>query len=330
MRAATAGLHLGVDGAGDLVARQQVGRAPVVLLVGVPAVGFLLVVRRLALEELRDVIEHEPLAFAVLQRPAVAPHAFGHEDPAHGGRPHHARRMELHELHVDQVGAGPHGERVTVARVFPGIRRDLPRLADAAGGQHDRLGLEHDHLAALAPVADGAYHTIAVLQQARDGALHVDVDALMDPVVLQRADHLEAGAITHVCQARVAMAAEVALQDSPVLGAIEERAPALELQHALGRLLRVQLRHAPVVQHLAAAHRVAEVHLPVVLGPHVAERGRDATFGHHRVRLAEKRLADEPHRHAGGGGFDRRTQPGAAGTDDDDVVLVRLVLVLRH
>jgi len=40
------------------------------------------------------------------------------------------------------------------------------------------------------------------------------------------------------------------------------------------------------------------VDLPVVLGPHVAEGGRDAAFGHDGVGLAEERLADQPTDHA--------------------------------
>ena len=53
------------------------------------------------------------------------------------------------------------------------------------------------------------------------------VDAVMDRVILQRADQLEAGAIADVRQARIAMAAEVALEDAAVRRAIEDRAPAL-------------------------------------------------------------------------------------------------------
>ena len=115
----------------------------------------------------------------------------------------------------------------------------------------------------------------------------------MHRVLLERADHLEAGAVADVREARVAVAAEVALEDAAVLRAVEERAPLLELVHAVGRLLRVDLRHAPVVEDLAAAHGVAEVDLPVVLRVDVAERRGDAALGHHRVRLAEERLADE-------------------------------------
>ena len=66
-------------------------------------------------------------------------------------------------------------------------------------------------------------------QQPQDRAFHEDVDARRRRTVLQRADHLQAGAVADVRQPRVAVAAEVALQDAAVLRAVEERAPVLEL-----------------------------------------------------------------------------------------------------
>src|SRR3712207_8498128 len=57
----------------------------------------------------------------------------------------------------------------------------------------------------------------------------------------------------------------------------------------------VQLGHAPVVEHLAAAHGVPEVHPPVVLGIQVRHRRGDAALRHHCVRLAEQRLRSEEH-----------------------------------
>ena len=84
---------------------------------------------------------------------------------------------------------------------------------------------------------------------------------LMDCMILERTDHLEARAVAHVREARILVAAEVALKDPAVGGAVEQRAPRLELAHASRRLLRVQLGHPPVVEVLAAAHGVAEVHL---------------------------------------------------------------------
>ena len=263
-----------------------------------------------------------------LQDAAFAAHGFGDENAANARRPDHAGRMELDELHVHEIGSGVVGERVTVAGVLPAVARDLVGAADAAGRQDDRLGPEQLEPAALALVAERADDAIAVLEQLDDRALHVHVDALVDPVILQRANHLETGAIADVGQARIPVAAEVALENLSVLGPIEHRAPRFELAHAIGRLLRVQLRHAPVVDVLAAAHRVREMDLPVVAIVDVGERGGDAAFGHHRVRLAEQRLAHEPDGHAASRGFDCRSQPRSTCADDEDIVLV--CLILRH
>jgi hypothetical protein len=58
---------------------------------------------------------------------------------------------------------------------------------------------------------------------------------MMHAAVLQGADHFEAGAIADVAEAFEGVAAEGALQDFAALGAIEERAPLLELADAVGR-----------------------------------------------------------------------------------------------
>jgi len=56
----------------------------------------------------------------------------------------------------------------------------------------------------------------------------------MHGLVLEHADHLEAGAVADVRQAAVRMAAEGPLVDAPVGRAIEQRAPRLELVDAIG------------------------------------------------------------------------------------------------
>ena len=141
------------------------------------------------------------------------------------------------------------------------------------------------------------------------------VHALVNAVILQRADHLQAGAIADVRQPRIAMAAEVALQDAAVFRAIEDRAPGFEFAHTLGRFLGVQFRHAPIVQILAAAHGVGEMDAPVVAVVDVAHRRRHAAFGHHGVRFAEQRFADHADFHARAGRFDGSAQTRAARAD---------------
>jgi hypothetical protein len=149
-------------------------------------------------------------------------------------------------------------------------------------------------------------------------------------LVLERADDLEARAVADVREARVRVAAEGALADPAVLRAVEDGAPHLQLADAVGRLLRVVERHAVVRHVLGAAHRVAEVDLPVVARVHVAERGGDAALGHDRVGLAEEGLADEAGLLPLRRGFDRGAQARAAGADDDHVVLVDDVGFLGH
>ena len=148
------------------------------------------------------------------------------------------------------------------------------------------------------------------------------VDALVHAVVLQRPDHLQTGPIADVGEPRVFVPAEVPLQDAAVVRPIEQRAPRLQRPDFLRRLSGVQFRHPPVVDVLAAAHRVGEVHLPVVAVVHVGERCGDAALGHDRVSLAEQRLADDGDGDALGGGFDRGAQPRAAGTDHQDIMFV--------
>ena len=321
------------DGAGDDVAREELRRSPGLGLapghdVGHPAVRLRLVLGDVLAEHLRDVAEHEALALRVLEHAALAAHTLGDEDAAHAERPDHARGVKLDELHVDQVRTRIVGERVAVAGVLPGVAVDLVGAADAARRQHHRLGAEDDEAPRLAPVREGPAHPRSVLQQPRHRALHEHVDARgLHALVLERADHLEASAVADVGEPGILVAAEVALQDAAIGRPIEERSPGLELDHAGGRFLRQDLRHAPVVEHLPAAHRVAEVDLPAVAGVRVGERRRHPALGHHRVRLAEQRLAHEADRHALLGRLDRRAQPCTTGPDDEDVVGMGLVLV---
>src|SRR5262249_16336792 len=132
VRRAASRLPLGVDGSVYLIARKEIGGAAVVLLVVVPGIGFLLVVRRLALEVVGDVIEHEAHALGVLEGAPVAAHALRDEDAAHAHGPHHARGVELDALHVDELGIRVEGEGDPVSRGLPAVGRELPALAHPA------------------------------------------------------------------------------------------------------------------------------------------------------------------------------------------------------
>ena len=330
MRTAAPLAHLLSNCSRDHVTREQLGRAAhgrgaAGDHLGDPTIGLVFGIREVGAEHLRDVAKHESLALRVLEHATLAADPFGHEDAAHAERPDHPGRVKLKELHVDQFRSGFVGQRGPVAGVLPRIRRHLPRFAVATCGQHNGLGAEDDEASGLAAVRERTADPSIVLQQAGDGALHVDVDTRgVHGLVLQRPDHLEAGPISDVGEPRVLMAAEVALQDATVRCAIEERSPPLELDDARWGFAGEQLRHAPVVEHLAATHRVPEVDLPAVTPIGVGERRRHTAFRHDSVRLAKQGLADQTDRGSLCRRFDRGAQPSAARADDEDVVAIGL------
>ena len=200
--------------------------------------------------------------------------------------------------------------------------------AHASGCEDHRLRAKELEAPALTFVAERAGDPIAALEQLHDRAFHVDVDPHVNAVILKRPDHLEAGPIADVRETRISMAAEVALQDASVRRPIEQRAPRFELAHAIGRLLRVELRHPPVVDVLSAAHRVGEMDLPAVAIIDVGQRRRDASLGHHGVRFAKQRLAHEADRDSRRRRFDRGAKSRAACSDHQHVMDVRLIF--RH
>jgi hypothetical protein len=71
--------------------------------------------------------------------------------------------MELHELHVLEIGTGMVGERVAVAGVFPAVAGDGVGAADAARRQYDRLGVEDPEPAAFAVLGEGSGDPFSIL-----------------------------------------------------------------------------------------------------------------------------------------------------------------------
>ena len=209
---------------------------------------------------------------------------------------------------------------MAVASAIPTVARDLVGFADAAGGEDDGFRAKNSESSAFAIVTKRPADSSAILQQSEDAHFHVHIDALMHAVVLQGADHFQAGTIADVREARIFMAAEISLQNPAIFRAIENRAPGLELAHPRRRFPGMQLRHPPIVDVLPAAHRVGEMDLPVVAVVHVGERGGDAAFRHHGVGFAEQAFGNHPDRNAGRRRFDRRAQTGAARADDENVV----------
>src|SRR5215212_7419753 len=115
---------------------------PALLDLGVVGPGYH--VARGELHALLIVALHVALALGVPQDAALAAHALGHEDAAHAGWPHHPGRVELHHLHVDELGPGVVGEDTAVAGPLPRVRGDLEDPTPPTGSHDDGLRLEVD------------------------------------------------------------------------------------------------------------------------------------------------------------------------------------------
>ena len=327
MLRAAARLHLAHDGASHHITGQQFGGTACLAVAVEPQLRLFLGVGGLRSKSLGDVIEHEAHTLGVGEDAPLASHSLGDEGSSHRRRPHHARRVELGELHVHQLGTGAGGHTVAVAGVFPGVGGDTPRLARSTGGEDHHRGTEHDEATGLAPVGEHAADLATILQQVDADALHVHIHPLMDAVILQGANQFETGAVADMGQPWVAMATEVSLIDQAGAGAIEDRSPVLQFTHPVGRFLGVDRCHLPLVEKLAASHRVAEVDLPVVSGIDIAECRGHATFCHHGVGLAQQTLGDDTGTESEIGSFDGGAQSGTAGTDHQHVVFDGLDLI---
>ena len=183
---------------------------------------------------LRVVLEHEPLAIAVLQIAAFTPDRLGDQDAANPGRPDHAGRMELHHLRIEHLRPGVEAHGDAVAGAFPGVRGDFEDPAPAAGRQDDGLRSKGDEAAVDPVIAEGADHAVSLLEQSGQSDLHVDLDAELHHPVLQAADHFQPGAVAHVAQPSIGMRPKGALHNPPVGRAVEDRAVGLEFVDPVG------------------------------------------------------------------------------------------------
>ena len=107
--------ELGVDGAGDDVARRELGALVV--------------------------LRHEATAVGIQELRAFAPQRLRDEEDG-DAREAQRGRVELHELHIHHFSAGPVGDGNTITGCNLGIRAHAMELAAAARGEDDRAALE--------------------------------------------------------------------------------------------------------------------------------------------------------------------------------------------
>src|SRR6188768_3592835 len=98
-----------------------------------------------------------------------------------------------------------------IAGAVPAVARDLVGFTDSAGRQHDSFRAKNSEPPALAIIAEGSNHALAGAEQGEDANFHVNFDALMHAVILQGADHFQAGAIADMRETRILMPAEIPL-----------------------------------------------------------------------------------------------------------------------
>ncbi len=277
----------------------------------------------------RRVLLHEALAVLVAEDAALTAGALRQQD-AHAPD---ARRVELEELHVLERQAAAVAGRLAVTREGVRVGGHLEELAGAAGGVDDGLRLEHVDLAGGELVRDHAGRLLdAVLldqELVQDVELVEELHALLDAVLVQRLEDHVAGAVRGVAgpaDRRLAVgagvAAEAALVDGAVRGAVERQAHLLQVEDRVDGLLRQDLGGVLVDQVVTALDRVEGVPLPVVLF-HVRQRGghaalRGTRVGAGGVELRQHRGAAALRRLDGG------AHAGATCADDDGVVLVDL------
>ena len=179
------GLDLGVDRPGDLVAGQQLGRPPVVVRVGVPAVGLFLGLRVLGAEHVRHVVEHEPLALGVAQHPAVAADRLGDQQPAHRQRPDHVRSGGTGRTPCSAAWRRPAAPARARRRCTPRSSSvtlnvlPMPPVARTTAGASNST-----NCAGVPDVAERAGDPLAVLEQPGDRGLGEDLDHRLGVAVL--------------------------------------------------------------------------------------------------------------------------------------------------
>ena len=266
---------------------------------------------------------HEALPVLVAQDAAFAAGGLADEDPQLVD----AGRVELDEFHVLQRGARPIGDGHAISGGGHGVGGCLVDLAGPARGQQHRLAVEDVDVAggklagdrpAAAPIDHDQLDHVEFMKKA---------DARLQGFFPERVEDDPAGAVGRIAGAldgRLAeiarVAAEGALRDLALRGAVERHPHVLELNQGAGGVLGHDLDRVLVAEVIAALDRVEHVPLPAVRLL-VAEGRADPALGGARVRAGGEDLGQN-----GDPGilaeFDGGPQAGQTGSDNDDIVTV--------
>ena len=214
----------------------------------------------------------------------------------------------------------PQRHRHAVAGAGVGVRRARVEPARAAGGEDHRLRADRLQAAVQDVPADHALAAVVVDDELPGEVLLVDLEVALHHLLVEHVDEDVAGDVGRVGGARLAGGAERPLRDPAVLGAREDGAPVLELVDVVGRLVAEDLDRVLVAEVVGALDRVEGVLLGIVLGG-VPERRVDAALGGAGVAADRMDLRDERDVRARVVCLDGGAHAGAAGADDQHVVL---------
>ncbi|PKV87071.1 hypothetical protein BX283_4662 [Streptomyces sp. TLI_146] len=290
-------LHLAGDRLGDDVARRQLGK--------------------LVLPE------HEARPGGVDEMGALSPYRLGDQrllalgvgaEEQHGG-------VELDELQVGDLGAGPQRQGDAVAggdRRIGGGREDL---AHAAGGEHHGGGVDGPHAVVLALAHDvqgDARRTPVVVPQ------QVQYERVLDGPYGLLADRLDqcagdlgaGGVAARVGDAAAVVAALAGQRDGAGVVGVEVGAGGDQPPHRVRALGDQQAHRVLVTQARARHQRVVQV---LCGGVALAEGRRDAALRPARRAVVEPRLGHHHGGEPGGGAAQGRGQARHARADDHDV-----------
>ncbi len=267
---------------------------------------------------------------SALSRPAaLTAHRFGDQDAETG----QAGRVKLVKLHVLQRKSLAEHDAHAVSGQGVRVGGGLVHPAGAAGGEHDRLGVEDVDVAGGQFVGhhSGGHRAGRGLgeRQVQCVELVEELHVVLDAVLVERLQDHVTGAVGGVAGAAhrglavvAGVPAEAALVDAALGGAVERHAHLLQVEHRVDGLLAHDLDRVLVGEVVAALDGVERVPLPVVLFD-VGQCGAHAALG--RAGVAAGRIELGQHRRANSRArLDRGAHAGAAGADDDHVVSVLL------
>ena len=281
-------LHAAEDGLGDHVARGKLGAG---------VFG-----------------EHEANTVLVAEIGALAADGLTDEIAAGAGHVEDGG-VELHELHVAQLGAGAVSSGHAVAGGYGRVGRLAIDHAGAARGENRLLGPDQE-LVAPRPVHEGA-DAVPLMRQQVDGEGLVPESDVRDlaGAVDDGPHHFMTGGVAQgMDDAAVAVTALARQRDLAAL-LVEVGAPMDQVGDLLRGLAHDQFDDVAVTETCAGGDRVLDVIFKAVLGRHDAG---DAALGITAVALLDVILGHHQDAQLG-----RRLQGGAqagdARTDDEDV-----------